>query len=359
MANINEEVFINLVEPYQDGWYRYALMMTSDEDFVKDCLQDLMEVLWNKQSKLGAIRNLNGYGFIVIRNSCFKFIERRKLKREIDDEVLGGNTQSDIYNKTQFPDKFQILWDLSIRLPEKQKEIFVLKDLEGLSFKEIEKITGFTNQNLRTNLSLAQNKFVKCTKGHLRMNNRAERREIEKNYLSAMEDGKTDELLNELKDSDSYYAKLLMFKTEYQGLPMPAQEFNPYKKAFAKRRKFLNTVLFERIAAILIVFLSSAIMIYFYFQDFKANSDKSGIMAYESAENLHERFMVLEKVQRQVMEMSRAEWLSLLNTENNPNLKIYIIDILATDYKIEKDELEELIQKETNPLLKNTLAKLQ
>lgn len=156
---MDETTFVRLVRDFQTGWYRYAMMLTSDEEFSKDCLQDVMEILWRKQNALNEIKNLNGYGFIILRNKCFEHLKSSKLRVVLEEEKINREAEEEHSLKGDAEKQFRIIKSLVKLLPTKQKEIFILKDLEGLSFEEIEKITGIKYQNLRANLSLARKRL--------------------------------------------------------------------------------------------------------------------------------------------------------------------------------------------------------
>ena len=165
---MQEKQFIEKFSAYSDSWYRYALSLTGDESFAKDCIQDAMLYFWSKRKNIESIENLNAYGFMMVRNQCYRFLKQRNqmdtesvLKVVSEDEKIGTDEEMMCF-------KERIMGLLNL-LPERQKEIFVLKDIEGLTYDEIQEVTNLKQTNIRANLSMARKKIrLEYSKKHMR-----------------------------------------------------------------------------------------------------------------------------------------------------------------------------------------------
>jgi RNA polymerase sigma factor (sigma-70 family) len=127
--------------------------VTSEED-AEDILQDVFYQLTESLLSTRPIEQLTSWLFTVARN---KITDRHRKKREtsltpsageeeeeigIDlDELLsdGDDTPETVYLRSLF---WKALEEALDELPPAQRDVFVMHELEGLSFNEIAEITG-------------------------------------------------------------------------------------------------------------------------------------------------------------------------------------------------------------------------
>jgi RNA polymerase sigma factor (sigma-70 family) len=122
----------------------------TNED-AEDILQDVLLQLASSYSITEPIEKLTAWLFTVARNKVIDWYRKRRpeaLPRDADDPSIPLNLDQILYDPSQNPDRVyarSMVWtelaDALDELPEEQKEVFVLHELEGKSFKEIAKIT--------------------------------------------------------------------------------------------------------------------------------------------------------------------------------------------------------------------------
>ena len=129
------------VLPIKDKLYRYALSIVCDEDLAKDIVQDVFMKLWNQREKLKQIENMEAWSMTVTRNHCLDLFRKKKMHvvdlTEAKHQISGHDVADHLSINNDLMEKIQYALTL---LPEKQKEIFRLRDLVGYSNQEIEKI---------------------------------------------------------------------------------------------------------------------------------------------------------------------------------------------------------------------------
>jgi RNA polymerase sigma factor (sigma-70 family) len=123
----------------------------TDED-AEDILQDVFYQLVSSYSITEPIEKLSAWLFAVARNKIIDWYRKRKhdASKPIDDETgLPLNLEDILYDPAQEPDEVYVrslVWtelaEALDELPEEQREVFVMHELEGKSFKEIAAITG-------------------------------------------------------------------------------------------------------------------------------------------------------------------------------------------------------------------------
>jgi RNA polymerase sigma factor (sigma-70 family) len=122
----------------------------TNED-AEDILQDVLLQLASSYSITEPIEKLTSWLFTVARNKVIDWYRKRRpdaLPRDADDPSMPLNLDQILYDPTQNPDRVysrSLVWtelsDALDELPDEQKEVFVMHELEGKSFKEIAQIT--------------------------------------------------------------------------------------------------------------------------------------------------------------------------------------------------------------------------
>lgn len=142
-------------ELYRRTWkklYTRAFQKLRDEDLAKDVVQEVFVDFWNKRQ----IRNIQNVEAYLLQAVKFKVIDRFRKKdfivEEIDDfaEVLASSEFSD---SKLLDDELNMLLNYWInQLPNKRKEIFLLKYEEGLSTEEIGKLLNISTKTVQNQI---------------------------------------------------------------------------------------------------------------------------------------------------------------------------------------------------------------
>ncbi len=122
------------------------------EEDAEDILQDVFYQLVASYSVTEPIEKLTSWLFTVARNKIIDWYRRQKPGGPtIEDEETGAplNLEDILYDPSQNPDEVyarSLVWtelaDALEELPEEQREVFVMHELEGRSFKEMAEMTG-------------------------------------------------------------------------------------------------------------------------------------------------------------------------------------------------------------------------
>ena len=146
---MQELSFRNDILPLKDKLFRLALRITFDRAEAEDVVQETLIRVWNKRDEWGELESIEAYCLTVVRNLAID----RSQKKEAQNLTLTPETQEMPDAQTpesQFErnEQFQLVHRLVNELPEKQRTIVQLRDIEGKSYKEIAEVLDVSPQTV-------------------------------------------------------------------------------------------------------------------------------------------------------------------------------------------------------------------
>lgn len=153
--------FKDRVLPVSQRIFRYASRLLSNEHDAEDVVQEIWLKLWDKRAQLGNIKNMEAFAYRMTRNLC---LDKIKLKKPqyYDDREEGAylydeaDHRPDPETSLEIKDTVERVNQIIGSLPEQQKTLLQLRDVEGLEYEEIADITGLEINAIRVNISRAR-----------------------------------------------------------------------------------------------------------------------------------------------------------------------------------------------------------
>ncbi|WP_299454627.1 sigma-70 family RNA polymerase sigma factor [uncultured Microscilla sp.] len=139
--------------------FRFAFRLLRNHEEAEDTVQDVFLKLWDIRHKLDQYNSVEALAMTMIKNKCFdKLKAKRNQNVDIDQQapIRSGVTAPD--RKTELRDTSNLIQRVIDRLPEQQKMIIQMRDIEGMEFEEIAKVVQLSINNVRVNLSRARKK---------------------------------------------------------------------------------------------------------------------------------------------------------------------------------------------------------
>ncbi|MBX7051066.1 MAG: RNA polymerase sigma factor [Flavobacteriales bacterium] len=133
------------VDLHSDGLYRFLLKNVRDKDKARDLVQDTYAKLWMKVEDV-SFEKAKSYIFTAGYHTMID--QMRREKRHIDYQAEEMATMQTGSNR-QYSDLQEILQEALDRLPPVQKSVIMLRDYEGYSYEDIEKITGLNESQVK------------------------------------------------------------------------------------------------------------------------------------------------------------------------------------------------------------------
>lgn len=151
------EAFKSRVLPAKDKMYRFAMRLLRDEEEAKDVVQEAMIRVWNKREEMHTYLNMEAWCMRVVRNLSLDRLKSKQYNQDRLDETY--NLRDNGINperKTEIDNTMEKIHNFIARLPEKQRQIIQLRDIEGFSYKEIGDILNLDANNVKVNLFRAR-----------------------------------------------------------------------------------------------------------------------------------------------------------------------------------------------------------
>ncbi|MEN8225331.1 MAG: RNA polymerase sigma factor [Bacteroidota bacterium] len=153
------EEFKSNVLPVKDKLYRFALRLLGNSEDACDVVQEILIRLWSKKEKLNEYRSVEAYAMTMTRNLCLDKLKSPATKKEIFDESSIMTDNRTPYTDTELSDTIKLVRMAMDALPEQQRMVIHLRDVEGCGFDEIAEVTGMSMNNVRVSLSRARKKI--------------------------------------------------------------------------------------------------------------------------------------------------------------------------------------------------------
>ena len=134
-----------------------ALKWLQNETDAEDAVQETLLRLWKIRDQLDSVANLGAFASQTTKNICIDRLRTAKEPTEAIDFYLGADYETP-YSKAERNDTIALIKRIIELLPELQRIIIQLRDVEGYELQEIADITGTQVNAVTVNLSRARKK---------------------------------------------------------------------------------------------------------------------------------------------------------------------------------------------------------
>ena len=154
---MQEISFRNDILPLKDKLFRLALRITLDRAEAEDVVQDVMYKLWQKRDEADGIENLEAWLMVLTRNRSLDMLRKVKDNHVSVDEAYTVSDNAPVADKLlETADLMSLLMSCLNQLPEKQRSIFHLREIEQMTYEEIAQQTGYNLDDVKVNLFRAR-----------------------------------------------------------------------------------------------------------------------------------------------------------------------------------------------------------
>jgi RNA polymerase sigma-70 factor (ECF subfamily) len=168
----DQAAFRIIVDEYRQRAFSLAFRILCDEEEARDVVQDSFIKTWQKIETYNMTEKFSNWLFRIVANTAIDRMRQIKRHNQVNlDKVINiidhlnlDKTEIEIDNRVNAR---LISW-LAEGLPEKQKIVFILRDLQGIESSEVRQVLNMSETSVKSNLYHARiairEKLLKATK---------------------------------------------------------------------------------------------------------------------------------------------------------------------------------------------------
>ncbi|WP_291118147.1 RNA polymerase sigma factor [Flavobacterium sp. UBA6135] len=153
---MNQNEFVTIIQPFKDKMFRLAKRLLVSTEEAEDATQEVLVKLWNKNQELKQFNSIEAMAMTITKNYC---LDQLKSKRASNLKIVHNNyTDREAGLQQRIEDQDTLSWVEKIinELPEQQKIIIQMRDIENCEFEEIATILEMNETAVRVALSRAR-----------------------------------------------------------------------------------------------------------------------------------------------------------------------------------------------------------
>jgi len=152
---MKEAEFIRDILPLRDRMFRYAQTLLLSAEEAEDVVHDLLERMWRERIRIGPCRHASSFAMTAVRNGCYDRLRSRQAVRRRDDAVA-AHAERTTTGAADGWEARDLVRRAMASLPERQREVLHLKDIEGYPTCEVAALMDCDEAQVRTILSRAR-----------------------------------------------------------------------------------------------------------------------------------------------------------------------------------------------------------
>jgi RNA polymerase sigma-70 factor (ECF subfamily) len=155
---MNTEDFETRVLPTKNKLYRFAFRLLGNSEEAKDVVQETMIKVWNGRD-LAEVQNMEAWCMRIAKNLSLDKLrsKQRKTTDSMNESFDVAHDSLSPLEKTELTESMKRINELMTTLPEKQRQVMHLRDVEGYSYNEICDIMELDMSQVKVNLFRARN----------------------------------------------------------------------------------------------------------------------------------------------------------------------------------------------------------
>lgn len=156
---MNLEAFENRVLPSKNKLFRFAFRMLGSSEEAKDVVQEVMIKVWNGREQMAEVQNMEAWCMRITKNLSLDKLRSRQRRAtdSIDEGFEVRHEALSPHENTELNESMLRINQLIAALPEKQRQVIHLRDIEGYSYNEICEMLELDMSQVKVSLFRARN----------------------------------------------------------------------------------------------------------------------------------------------------------------------------------------------------------
>ena len=154
--------FFNQIEEIRNKIFRITKRILVSQEEAEDATQEVIVKLWQMdESKRNGFKSLEAYSVTMAKNYCLDRLKSKQAQNLSLDERYSGSVSDSLTKKIEQRDDLIWIGKLIDELPEKERMIIQLREIEQYDFDEIASILNLPEGTIRVYLSRIRKKLRK------------------------------------------------------------------------------------------------------------------------------------------------------------------------------------------------------
>lgn len=145
--------FTTLIDTVRDRLYRLALRMTGDGGEAEDVVQEVIISGWQREQEIVELDNPPAWLLKMTHNRAIDRLRSRKT-RTVNETAAASSDRCEQtpHRLTESADTLDHIHRIMQRLPAQQRSVLQLREVEGMSYREIADATGLNMEHVKVYL---------------------------------------------------------------------------------------------------------------------------------------------------------------------------------------------------------------
>ena len=145
------------VLPMKNRLYRLALRITLNPAEAEDAVQDTLIRVWEHREEWERIDSMEAYALTICRNISLDMAGKAgRGNVQLNEDSSMFNVQCSMFNEFEQKERLSIVKKIMNTLPEVQRSIMELRDIEGKTYQEIADILKLSETQVKVYLHRAR-----------------------------------------------------------------------------------------------------------------------------------------------------------------------------------------------------------
>lgn len=153
---MNQAEFLSIVVPFKDKVFRLARRLLVSNEEAEDATQEILLKLWSNKEKIKNYKNVEAFSMTMTKNFC---LDKLKSKHAQNLKIVHNNYEeknTPLQRQIELNDSVNWVGRIIEELPEQQKLVIQLRDIEQYELDEIADMLDMNNTAVRVALSRAR-----------------------------------------------------------------------------------------------------------------------------------------------------------------------------------------------------------
>jgi RNA polymerase sigma-70 factor (ECF subfamily) len=158
-----DRTFLNDIDQIRDKVFRITKRILISQEEAEDATQEVIVKLWQMDAtKRNGFRSIEAYSVTMAKNYCLDRLKSKQAQNLSLNEKIGNSKMSDsLQTKIEQTDELNWVGNLIDQLPERERMIIQLREIEQYDFDEIASILNLPEGTVRVYLSRIRKKIRK------------------------------------------------------------------------------------------------------------------------------------------------------------------------------------------------------